>query len=155
MEAVKLRSFDKIYMKLAIEIGQMSHCVKKQVGSVIAKDTRVISLGYNGPPTKSFNCNELWPKTGCQRTKTGGCFFSFHAEQNAITYALKNNITLEGASLYVSLSPCLPCARLICSVGIQKVFYHELYSEYKGIANEDGIEFLKTFGVTSNRIQEL
>ena len=140
-------SFDDIYMELAGNLATKSHCVKAQVGAVIAKDTHIISLGYNGPPAGTHNCDQKWPEQGCERSMKGGCSLALHAEENAVLYAAKNKVSLEGATLYVTLSPCLSCARMIFTSGIKKVFYLNSYSEYKGYAREEGVEFLNKFGV--------
>jgi dCMP deaminase len=140
-------SFDDIYMDLAINLSKRSHCVKAQVGAVITKDTRIVSLGYNGPPAGTHNCDVEWPEAGCERSQKGGCSLALHAEENAILYAAKNRVLLEKGTLYATLSPCLPCARMIYTSGIEKVIYLHSYAEYKGFAKDEGIEFLKKFGV--------
>jgi dCMP deaminase len=148
MESKNIRpSFDDIYMELAGNLARRSHCVKMKVGSVITKDTRIVSLGYNGPPAGTHNCDEEWPETGCPRSDRGGCSLALHAEENAILYAAKNKVELEGCTLYVTLSPCLSCARTIFTTGIKKVYYLNSYSEYKGMPVDEGIEFLRKFGV--------
>jgi len=141
------QTFDEIYMDLAETLAKRSHCVKAQVGSVLTKDTRIVSLGYNGPPSGTYNCDEVWPQEGCPRDSKGSCSLALHAEQNAILYASKNNISIEGSTLYVTLSPCISCARVIYTVGIKKVFYLNSYAEYKGLKNDEGVEFLRKFGV--------
>lgn len=140
-------SFDDIYMELAENLAQRSHCVKIQVGAVLTKDTRIVSLGYNGPPAGTHNCDVEWPKDGCPRDSKGGCSLALHAEQNAIIYAAKNNVPLENCSIYVTLSPCLACARIIYASGIKKVIYLNSYAEYKKIGSDEGVDFLKKFGV--------
>jgi dCMP deaminase len=140
-------SFDDIYMELAESLALRSHCVKISVGAVLAKDSRVISLGYNGPPSGTHNCDEEWPHEGCPRDRKGGCSLALHAEQNAILYAAKNKATLEESTLYVTLSPCLPCARLIYASGIKRVVYLHSYAEFKDIHVEEGISFLQKFGI--------
>ncbi|MFN4122639.1 MAG: deoxycytidylate deaminase [Flavobacteriales bacterium] len=140
-------SFDKIYMDLAENLAQRSHCVKIKVGAVLAKDTRIISLGYNGPPAGTHNCDEEWPEQGCARDRKGSCYLALHAEANAILYAAKNKASLEGSVLYVTLSPCLACARIILTTGIKKVIYKNSYAEYKGLEVDEGVEFLRKFGV--------
>jgi dCMP deaminase len=140
-------SFDDIYMDLAINLAKRSHCVKAHVGAVLAKDTRIISLGYNGPPAHTHNCDEEWPIHGCERDRKGGCSLAIHAEENAILYAAKNKTNIEGSTLYVTLSPCLPCARIILTTGIKKVFFLNSYAEYKGLDIDEGVEFLRKFGV--------
>lgn len=142
-----MKSFDDIYMDLAQNIAPKSHCVKTKVGAVLAKDTRIISLGYNGPPAHTHNCDEEWPDTGCQRSIKGGCSLALHAEENAILYAAKNKVDLEGATLYVTLSPCLSCARTVFTMGIKRVVYLHSYAAYKGHGIEEGLDFLKRFGV--------
>ncbi|MFH1320913.1 MAG: dCMP deaminase family protein [Bacteroidota bacterium] len=140
-------SYNEIYMDLAINLAKRSHCIKMKVGAVIAKDTRIVSIGYNGPPAGTHNCDEEWPEEGCPRSMDGSCSLALHAEENAILYAAKNKVTLEGATVYITLSPCLPCSRMIFSTGITKVFYLDSYAEYKGLAKEEGLEFLKKFNV--------
>ncbi|MCP3660132.1 MAG: dCMP deaminase family protein [Bacteroidetes bacterium] len=147
--------FDHIFMKLAIDISSRSHCIKKKVGAVITKDTRVISSGYNGPPSGTYNCDTKWPESGCPRSVKGGCSLALHAEQNAIIFAYKNNIDLNLSTLYVTLSPCLNCARLIFGAGIKKVIFLDYYSEYKSINIEEGISFLEEFGVEVNKFPAL
>ncbi len=140
-------SFNDIYMELAEKLATRSHCVKAQVGAVLTKDTRIISLGYNGPPAGTHNCDVEWPEAGCPRDSKGSCSLALHAEQNAILYAANNKMEMKGATLYVTLSPCISCARVIYTVGITKVFYKNSYAQYKGIPSDEGVEFLKRFGV--------
>jgi dCMP deaminase len=148
-------SFDEIYMHLAEQLALRSHCVKMKVGAVLTKDTRIISLGYNGPPAGTHNCDEEWPETGCPRDSKGSCSLALHAEQNAILYAAKNKVDINGATLYVTLAPCIACARVIFSIGIKKVIYKNSYAEYKGIGIEEGVEFLKKFGVEVIRWKDI
>lgn len=146
---MKKNFFHQTYMELALTLAKRSHCIKKQVGAVLMKDTRVVSTGYNGPPPSTPNCDEVWPKTGCPRSlRGGGCVFAIHAEQNAILYALQNQVDLTGSTIYTTLSPCLSCARLIFGAGIQEVHYYESYANFKGPIGEEGIQFLKHFGVS-------
>jgi dCMP deaminase len=147
-------SFDHIFMKLATDLALRSHCVKAQVGAVLARDTRIISIGYNGPPAGTHNCDEEWPETGCARDSKGSCSLALHAEQNAILYAVKNGARLEGATLYTTLSPCIACARLIFSAGIKQVYFSKSYAQYKGIASDEGVDFLNRFGVPTVRLEE-
>ena len=140
-------SFDDIYMDLAVNLAQKSHCVKIKVGAVLTRDTRIVSLGYNGPPAGTHNCDQEWPENGCARDRKGGCSLAIHAEENAILYAAKNNTVIEGSTLYVTLSPCLACARVIFTTGIRKVIYLKSYAEYKGIDVDEGVDFLRRFNV--------
>lgn len=147
-------SFDHIFMNLATDLAQRSHCVKAHVGAVLVKDTRIISIGYNGPPAHTHNCDEEWPETGCPRDARGSCSLALHAEENAILYAVKNGARLEGATMYTTLSPCLACARLIYSAGITNVLYSKSYAEYKGLASDEGVDFLNRFGVNAVKLEE-
>ena len=134
-------------MELAQKLAQRSHCVKMHVGAVLTKDTRIVSLGYNGPPAGTHNCDVEWPEHGCPRDSKGSCSLALHAEQNAILYASKNNVSVEGSTLYITLSPCIACARIIFTTGIRKVIYLNSYAEYKKIPSDEGVDFLKKFGV--------
>ena len=134
-------------MEFAINLASKSHCIKRHVGAVLTKDTRIISIGYNGPPASTHNCDEKWPEHGCERDTKGGCSLAIHAEQNALLYAVKNNSSVEGATLYVTLSPCLACARIILTMGVKKVIYYKSYAVYKGIDKDEGVDFLLQFGV--------
>jgi dCMP deaminase len=140
-------SFDEIYMELAENLAKRSHCVKAQVGAVLTKDTRIISLGYNGPPAGTHNCDDVWPEEGCPQDSKGSCSLALHAEQNAILYAAKNNFSVEGSTLYVTLSPCIACARVIFTTGIKKVYYLNSYADFKGLKSDEGVDFLQKFGV--------
>jgi dCMP deaminase len=139
--------FDDIYIDLAVKIAQRSHCIKRHVGAVLAKDTRIISIGYNGPPSGTHNCDEEFGDQGCALDSKGSCSLAIHAEQNAILYATKNKVNVKGSTLYISLSPCLSCARIIYSMGINRVVYLNSYAEYKGLPSDEGLDFLSKFGV--------
>src|SRR6201996_9519231 len=148
-------SFHEIFMNLAHDLSKRWHCVKAHVGAVLTKDTRIISIGYNGPPKNTHNCDEEWPDTGCARDSKGSCSLALHAEENAILFAVKNGANLEGATLYTTLSPCIACARLIFSAGIKRVYFRNSYAEYKGIGSDEGVDFLNRFGVlTTKHINE-
>lgn len=140
-------AFDDIYMELAVNLARRSHCIKRNVGAVLTRETRIISIGYNGPPSGTHNCDEEWPGKGCPSDSKGGCSLAIHAEQNAILYAVKNNMTVEGSTLYLTLSPCLACARIIFTMRIQRVIYLNSYAQYKGLPHDEGVDFLKRFGV--------
>ncbi|AMQ00226.1 cytidine deaminase [Pedobacter cryoconitis] len=143
--------FNDIYMNLAVDLAARSHCVRAQVGAVLTKDTRIISIGYNGPPSGTHNCDEEWPDTGCEKDSRGSCLLALHAEENAILYASRNGSRIEGATLYTTLSPCIACARLILSSGIKVVYFKDSYAAYKGLSSDEGVDFLKRFGVEVNK----
>lgn len=147
--------FDKIFMELAINIARRSHCVKRHVGAVLTKETRIISIGYNGPPAGTHNCDEEWPEEGCERDSRGSCSLALHAEQNALMYAVKNNTNVDGSTIYLTLTPCLACARMLLSAGIKRVIYLYSYAEYKGLPKDEGIDFLQKFGVETQKFKEV
>ena len=144
-------AFDDIYMELAVNLAKRSHCIKRHVGAVLTRDTRIISIGYNGPPAGTHNCDEEWPDVGCPKDSKGGCSLAIHAEQNAILYAVRNKTGVDGATLYLTLSPCLACARIIYTMGISKVIYLNSYAEYKGLPEDEDVVFLNRFGVLCTR----
>ena len=149
-------SFDSIYMDLAQSLALRSHCTRAQVGAVLTKDTRIISIGYNGPPLGTHNCDEdFHEEGGCPRDSKGSCSLALHAEQNAILYASKNGASIEGSTIYVTLSPCISCARIIFSMKIKRVIYLNSYAAYKGLASDEGVDFLRTFGVEVLSYQDL
>ncbi|QKZ13550.1 deoxycytidylate deaminase [Spirosoma sp. KUDC1026] len=145
--------FDDIFMELAVNLAKRSHCIKAQVGAVLTRDTRIISIGYNGPPAGTHNCDEEFPEVGCPRDSKGSCSLALHAEENAILYAVQNKSEVEGATIYVTLSPCIACARIIYSMKIERVVFLHSYAEYKGIGSDEGVDFLRRFGVTVDRYE--
>ncbi|NMM49210.1 deoxycytidylate deaminase [Marinigracilibium pacificum] len=145
--------FDDIFMELAVNLAKRSHCIRRHVGAVLVKDTRIISIGYNGPPAGTHNCDDEFPEHGCGKDSKGSCTLALHAEQNAIIYAVKNNATVSGSTLYVTLSPCIACARIIYSMGIKKVIFLKSYAEYKGLPTDEGVDFLSKFGVETEKYE--
>ena len=141
------KSFDQLFMELAVSLASKSHCIKRHVGAVLTKDTRIISIGYNGPPAGTHNCDEKWPENGCERDSKGGCSLAIHAEQPTAVAPVTGIQSVEGATLYVTLSPCLACARIILTMGVKKVIYYKSYAAYKGIDKDEGVDFLLQFGV--------
>ncbi len=146
-------AFDDIYMELAVNLAKRSHCVRRHVGAVLTKDTRIISIGYNGPPAGTHNCDIDFPQEGCPKDSKGSCSLALHAEQNAILYAVKNKMSVEGSTLYVTLSPCIACARVIYTMGIKEVIYLKSYAEYKGLSTDEGLDFLNQYGVATAKYQ--
>ncbi len=151
MNKNKKPNFDDIFMQLAESLSLRSHCTKAQVGAVLTKDTRIISIGYNGPPAGTHNCDEEFGEEGCPRDSKGSCSLALHAEQNAILYASKNGSDVEGATIYVTLSPCIACARVIYTMKIKRVVYLKSYAAYKKIPSDEGVDFLRKFGVVVDK----
>lgn len=135
------------YMKTAKLFAEHSTAIRKKVGAVIVKDNRIISIGYNGMPTGWTNVCEYWNETaqleGEWKTKSE----VLHAESNAIAKLARSSESGNGASLFVTCSPCLDCAKLIYQSGIQEVFYNQ---EYR---NNDGIEFLTKCNIPVRKLE--
>lgn len=115
-------------------------CLRKQVGALLTSiDGRIISSGYNGSIIRGKHCGEL----NCDIEAK--CTHSVHAEQNAIAYAAKKGITLEGSILYCSTAPCYQCAKVIYQAGVARVIYREEYSDDLGLLllKELGIPYVK------------
>ena len=117
-------------MNIAKEIATLSHCVRFKVGSVIVKDGNIISMGYNGTPSGMDNC--------CERDNVT-LPHVIHAEVNAVLKAAKTGTSVDGSTLYLTLSPCLDCSKLVLQAGVKRVVYLETYR------NLDGPNFLKQF----------
>lgn len=127
---MKQKKLDTVFMNVAKEVSTLSHCTRFKVGAVLVKDGNIISFGYNGTPTGMDNC--------CERDNVT-IPHVIHGEVNAILKAAKNGTSVDGATMYLTLSPCLDCSKLILQSGIKRVVY---LTEYR---NLDGVEFLKNF----------
>lgn len=127
--------WDEYFLQVALVVASRSNCVKRKVGAVIARDRRIISTGYNGTPRGVRNCNE----GGCPRcnsfsaggTKLDECLCS-HAEENAIIQAAYHGVSVRGAMIYTTLSPCLLCTKMILNAGIEEVVYNGEYALAEG-----------------------
>jgi dCMP deaminase len=126
----KQQKLDKTFINIAKEVGTLSHCTRSKVGAVLVKDGNVISFGYNGTPAGMDNCCEENDVTKDE---------VIHAEMNAILKAAKSGNAVEGSTLYLTLSPCKECSKLILQSGVKKVVYLNRYR------NLDGIQFLSQF----------
>lgn len=140
MKEDKQRKYDIAYLKMAIEWGKLSHCERKQVGAIIVKDRMIISDGYNGTPTGFEN--------PCEDEEGYTKWYVLHAEANAILKVASSTQSCLGATLYISLSPCKECSKLIHQAGITRVVYSQ---EYK---DNSGIDFLKKADVSIEYISE-
>jgi dCMP deaminase len=135
------------FMEVAHTFANLSSAKRLQVGAVIVKDNRVISIGYNGMPSGwDNNCEEeiKWPNGVVVALKTKPEVL--HAESNAIAKLAKSTESGDGATLFVTHSPCLQCAKLVYQSGINSVFYRESYRD------DSGIEFLKKAGVKVEQV---
>jgi len=138
MEDKKLNKYDKAYLRIAKEWSQLSYCKRKQVGAIIVKDRMIISDGYNGTPSGFENCCE--DEEGLTRWDV------LHAEANAILKVARSTQSCEGATLYITLSPCKECSKLIHQSGIKRVVYHN------GYRDDSGLQFLTKAGIEVEQI---
>jgi dCMP deaminase len=133
MTTEKQEKYDRAYLRMALEWAQLSHCKRKQVGALIVKNRMIISDGYNGTPSGFTNCCE--DKDG----KTN--WYVLHAEANAILKTASSTHDCGGATLYLTMSPCKECSKLVHQAGIKRLVF---INKYKDAA---GIDFLKEAGV--------
>ncbi|MDO4763148.1 MAG: dCMP deaminase family protein [Flavobacteriaceae bacterium] len=129
--------FDIAYLKMAQEWAKLSYCQRKKVGALIVKNRTIISDGYNGTPSGFENC--------CEDENDKTKWYVLHAEANAILKISKSTQSCEGATLYLTLSPCKECSKLILQAGIKRMVYIDEYSDREGLdflANA-GVEILK------------
>ena len=125
----KQLTLDRRYIRMATIWAENSYCTRRQVGALIVKNQRIISDGFNGTPAGFENI--------CEDENNVTKPYVLHAEANAITKIARSNNSSEGATLYVTASPCIECAKLIIQAGIKRVVYSEKYRL------EDGLELLK------------
>lgn len=138
----------QVFKETIAAFKKRSSCERIKVSAIIIKNGRIISTGWNGTPSGQVHCNDYFAKKYrgkdpytvmgfSDEHKEYSQRYEIHAEQNAIAYAARNGIKTEGTTLYISISPCLDCAKLICSAGIEKVFYFKEYDR-----DNRGIDFL-------------
>ncbi|SHG90618.1 deoxycytidylate deaminase [Winogradskyella jejuensis] len=139
-EAKQLR-YDKAYLRMAKEWGKLSHCKRKQVGAIIVKGRMIISDGYNGTPTGFENY--------CEDDEGYTKWYVLHAEANAILKVASSTQSCKGATLYITLSPCKECSKLIHQAGFVRVVYSEAYKD------NSGLKFLEKAGVQLDLIEAI
>src|SRR5690625_4561921 len=137
----KQLKYDKAYLRIAREWGQLSHCKRKKVGALIVKDRMIISDGYNGTPTGFENY--------CEDEQGYTKWYVLHAEANAILKVAASTQSCQDATLYITMSPCKECSKLIHQAGITRLVYHNNYKD------DSGLDFLKKAGVKIERIENL
>jgi dCMP deaminase len=133
--------YDIAYLKMAIEWGKLSYCKRRQVGALIVKNNMIISDGYNGTPSGLENF--------CEDENGYTKWYVLHAEANAITKIASSTQSSDGATLYISLSPCKECSKLIHQAKIKRVVYHNAYKD------NSGLKFLEKAGVELTQISDL
>lgn len=140
----------EVFMKTAILFAEMSTCARKQVGGVLVKNNRIVSTGFNGAPKGLLHCTDNFLgrdiDLNSEEHKAFSDKYELHCEQNILMECIKNQIITEGAILYLTLSPCSQCAKLIYAAGIKTVYYLEEYDRDKS-----GIDFLNEVGVMCNK----
>jgi dCMP deaminase len=129
----KQLKYDRAYLRMAHEWGKLSYCERRQVGAIIVKDRMIISDGYNGTPSGFENF--------CEDEEGYTKWYVLHAEANAILKVAASTQSCRGATLYITLSPCKECSKLIHQAGIVRLVYADAYKD------TSGIEFLKKAGV--------
>jgi dCMP deaminase len=133
VKSKKQEKYDRAYLRMAHEWGKLSYCKRKQVGAIVVKDRMIISDGYNGTPTGFENFCE--DEVGYTK------WYVLHAEANAISKVASSTQSCEGATLYITLSPCRECSKLIHQSGINRVVYQHAYKD------GSGLDFLRRAGV--------
>ena len=133
MTKEKQKRYDTAYMNMALEWAKLSHCKRKQVGALIVKNRMIISDGYNGTPSGFDNC--------CEDENGETHWYVLHAEANAILKIASSNHDCNEATLYLTMSPCKECSKLVHQAGIKRLVYLNGYKDTSGLA------FLQNAGV--------
>ena len=133
------KNWDEYFMEIAKVVATRATCDRKHVGAVITRDRNILATGYNGSLPGQHHCDDVG-----HLMEDGHCVRTNHAEANAICQAAKNGVRLEGATIYVTASPCWPCFKLIASTGIKRIVFGELYRDERitGFADNSKIELL-------------
>ena len=133
----KQYKIDSVYLRMAHIWAENSHCRRSQVGCLIVKDRVIISDGYNGTPSGFPNC--------CENERGETLDIVLHAEANAITKLAKSTVSSQGSTLYVTLSPCFSCAKLIIQAGIKRIVFSEMYrnTDSFNLFQKAGIEIIQ------------
>jgi dCMP deaminase len=136
----KQRRYDEAYLRMAKEWSKLSHCQRKQVGAIIVKNGMIISDGYNGTPAGFDN--------RCEDDRGETLWFVLHAEANAITKVARSTNNAQDATLYLTLSPCKDCSKLILQAGIRRVVFTRLYKD------GEGVDLLRDAGIEVEHIED-
>ena len=137
----KQRKYDIAYLRMAREWGKLSYCERRQVGAIIVKDKMIISDGYNGTPTGFENV--------CEDEEGATKWYVLHAEANAILKVASSTQSCQGATLYITMSPCKDCSKLIHQAGIKRLVYLMAYKD------DSGLKFLERAGVDIVHLSEV
>lgn len=151
-------SREEMFSQICSVVAQRSTCLRSQVGALIVRDGRIISMGYNGPVSGMPACSkpdgsqqvliiaEVLEPTGTE-CMGPGCTRSLHAETNAIAFAARAGVSVEGCTMYCSMSPCINCAKVIVNSGIKELKYLEEYRD------TSGLELLRKAGITVEQVR--
>jgi dCMP deaminase len=143
---------DTNFINIAFEIASASKCVSKQVGAVIVKDGRILSSGYNGTPAGFINCCDHWNDEYTSGHHEWSKTYEIHAEMNAIIWAARKGISIEGATIYVTLEPCSECSKNLIASGIKRIVYAKPYEH----TQSDVIsKFIEDNGVVIEKLEKL
>ena len=142
MQEIKQQRYDVAYLKMTLEWAKLSHCKRKKVGALIVKNSTIISDGYNGTPGGFENC--------CEEDDGSTKWYVLHAEANAISKLASSTQSCRDATLYITLSPCQQCSKLILQSGIKRIVYIDQYKDTSGIdfLKESGLEVVKINSTT-------
>ncbi len=140
---------DENFINIARELSTASKCVSKQVGAVIVKNGRILSTGYNGTPAGFMNCNDHWNGEYTEEHHEWSKTYEIHAEMNAIIWAAREGISIDGATIYVTLEPCSECSKNLIASGIKRIVYEKAYEH----TNSEIISsFIKENGVSIEQL---
>ncbi len=142
----KQLKYDKAYLRMATEWAKLSHCERRKVGALIVKDRMIISDGFNGTPTGMDNKCEEWDEETQQNITKWSVL---HAEANAILKVASSTHSCKNATLYLTMSPCKECSKLVHQAGINRLVY------MRGYKDVSGLEFLEKAGVEIVQIAEI
>ena len=140
---------DKNFINIATELATASKCVSKQVGAVIVKDGRILSTGYNGTPAGFTNCCDYWGNEYTPEHHEWSKTYEIHAEMNAIIWAAREGISIDGATIYVTLEPCSECSKNLIASGIKRIVYAK---EYEHTHSDTISKFIKDNGVSIEKL---
>jgi dCMP deaminase len=124
-------SWDQYFMTITRQVAERSTCLRAKVGAVIVRDRNILATGYNGAPAGLPHCSDVGCLVYTSQTPTGeveeNCFRTIHAEINAIAQAAKNGVSIRGADIYITHTPCIHCLKVLINTGIRRVFYEREY----------------------------
>lgn len=133
----KQKRYDRAYLRMATEWSQLSHCVRKQVGAIMVRDGQIIADGYNGTPSGFENA--------CENEDGDTKWYVLHAEANAIMKVAKSTNSAHNSTLYLTMSPCKDCSKLVHQAGIKRVVYLDKYKDTAGLEllEQAGVEVVQ------------